>query len=87
MTNPILDYLKRVNWWEGIKWIIESLADFITKNSGGLISGWTAQLLAATILVTIFLGIVAAVKQIIKVIVVLMWLFVIIAIIASLIPL
>jgi len=82
----LIEYLKNIDWWGYLKQGINGLADYIasalTSALGRPIPDWLSQELAATVILTVIFMLVSISKQVVKTVVIILWIIAIIGIIA-----
>jgi hypothetical protein len=84
----LIEYLKTIDWWGYLKGAIDQLAgmigDGLETALGRTPPTWLAQELAATLILTVIFILVSVSKQVVKTVVIILWIIAIIGVISLL---
>jgi len=84
----LIEYLKNIDWWGYLRGGIDGLSDIIkdalTTALGRVPPDWLAQELAATAILTAIFILVSISKQIVKTVVIILWIIAIVGVVALL---
>lgn|GEM_PF-3206497 len=82
----LIDYLKNIDWWGYLKGGIDGLSniikDALTTALGKVPPDWLAQELAATVILTVIFILVSVSKQVVKTVVIILWIIAIVGVVA-----
>jgi len=84
----LIEYLKTIDWWGYLRGAIDQLAamigDGLESALGRTPPTWLEQELAATLILTIIFILVSISKQVVKTVVIILWIIAIIGVVALL---